>query len=117
MAKRKRTAIQTRTVYRTVEAKRRHKRPGMTIPLGVVAGFVPLGLFAYDGLVIGGPQNASSRVAMRLTGYDSSVHKWFFKELAMGWAPILGGIFAHKAANRLGINRAIAHAGIPLLRI
>ena len=111
-------ASKTRTVYRTRAAKRKHnKRPGMTIPLGIVAGFVPLGMFAYDGMIAGGPVNAVQRVAQRLTGYDNSVHKWFFKELAMGWAPILGGIVAHKVANRLGINRAISRAGIPLIRI
>ena len=89
----------------------------MTIPLGVVAGFVPLGMFAYDGMIAGGPVNAVQRVAQRLTGYDNSVHKWMWKEFAMGWAPILGGIFAHKVANRLGINRALKSAGVPLIRI
>ncbi|GAH98844.1 unnamed protein product [marine sediment metagenome] len=34
-----------------------------------------------------------------------------------GLYPFLGGALLHKAANRLGVNRAIARSGIPWIRI
>lgn len=93
-----------------------HKKP-FTISLAIVGGFVPLALFAYDGMVTKGPVNAASRIAMRLTGYDTTQEKFYWKELVKGWTPILAGIIGHKVANKLGINRMIAQAGIPILRI
>jgi len=89
----------------------------MTIPLAAVAGFVPLASFAYDGWKVGGFDNAGRRIAQRLTGIDSTTHEFIWQELMSGWGPILVGIFAHKAANKLGINRMLASAGIPLLRL
>jgi hypothetical protein len=90
----------------------------MTIPLGVVAGFVPLALFAYDGYKTGGGiVNAGGRIAQRLTGYDSSINQFVPAELAKGWTPILLGVGAHYLAGKLGINRALGRVGVPLLRI
>jgi hypothetical protein len=33
------------------------------------------------------------------------------------WGPVLLGTVVHKIANKLGVNRAIARAGIPIVRI
>lgn len=94
-----------------------HRRPKATLPLAIVGGFVPLAMFAYDGFQTGGITNAAGRVAQRLTGWDYSHNTFVYSELAKGWFPILGGIFAHTVAQRLGINRALAKAGVPLIRI
>jgi hypothetical protein len=89
----------------------------MRIPLAVVAGFVPLATFALDGFKVGGFPNAGARVAQRLTGYDSSAHVFIWKELAQGWGPIITGLLVHKVAQKVGLNRAIARAGIPFVSI
>jgi len=34
-----------------------------------------------------------------------------------GWGPILTGLIVHKAAQKFGLNRAIARAGIPFVSI
>lgn len=98
-------------------AKRRSRTQGMTIPLAVVGGFIPTIAFAADGYRVGGFENAARRVAQRLTGIDSTANVFIWKELMAGWGPILAGFLVHKVSNRLGINRAIARAGIPLIRI
>lgn len=110
-------ALATRAPRRyVVKARsRRHAKP--RIPLAVVAGFVPLATFAYEGFQAGGLSNAGARVAQRLTGYDSSAHVFIWKELMLGWGPILTGIVLHKVASRLGVNRALAKSGIPFVSI
>lgn len=111
-------ARRTRTVY----VKRvGHRAKHMTIPLAVVAGVAPTLAFAYQGFMLpggeGGPVEAAHRITMRMTGYEWKNGNFSWSQLAQGWGPLLLGAMAHKAANRFGLNRAIAKAGIPLLRI
>jgi hypothetical protein len=97
-----------------------HKRPGMTIPLAVVAGFVPTGAYALAGFRQGGERGMTegfARITARLTGYSITEERWHWGELAKGWAPVLIGFGVHKLASRMGINRQIARMGIPLLRV
>lgn len=96
---------------------KRSRRNGFTIPLAVIGGIVPTAAFAAEGLSVGGPMEAAKRASMRLTGYNPWEKRWYLSEFAAGWLPILAGVVAHKLANKTGINRAIASAGIPLLRI
>jgi len=104
-----------RRVY-TVRGRSRSKAKAR-IPLAVLAGFVPLAVFGYEGFKVGGLENATRRVAQRLTGYDSTAHVFIWKELMAGWGPILTGLIVHKAAQKFGLNRAIARAGIPFVSI
>jgi hypothetical protein len=96
---------------------KRSRRHGFTIPLAVIGGLVPTAAFAAEGLKVGGPVEAAKRASMRLTGWNPWVGQWYFSEFAAGWLPILAGVVAHKLANNTGINRAIASAGIPVLRV
>jgi len=97
------------------------KRNSFTIPLGIIAGLGPTAAFAYQGFKIPGDQGgiveAAHRVTMRLTGYEWKGNVWNMNDLLAGWGPLLLGAIAHKAANRFGINRMIAAAGIPVLRV
>jgi len=99
--------------------KRRYHRPKMTIPLAIIAGLAPTAIHAADALQVnaGGPKVALARVGSRMTGYNALTGTFSGSELMMGWAPLLVGALAHKAANRLGINRMLSSAGIPLIRI
>ena len=99
------------------KAKRTRSKASFTIPMGVIGGFVPLGLFAYEGFKVGGLPNAGGRIAQRLTGWDYAHNTFVWSEIAKGWGPIIAGVVAHKLANRFGINRALGRAGVPLLRI
>lgn len=90
-----------------------------TIPLAVVAGFGPLiSDTIYHVKNSGGVATVPHTLAWHLAGINTWDNNQFdMTRLIRGWSPILAGFLAHKAANRLGINRAIAQAGIPLLRI
>jgi len=37
--------------------------------------------------------------------------------LAHGFGPLLGGFLIHKVASKLGVNRELGRAGVPILRI
>jgi len=97
--------------------KRGHRRPGMTLPVAVVAGFAP-GLMVtfrdFQQYGLGGAVNTLSRAYI---GYDPGAQKFDFGAMRYGTLPLLAGIMVHKFAGRLGINRAIARTGIPFIRI
>ena len=100
-------------------AKKKHrKKAQMTMPLAVVAGFVPPGMIMYRESQ--GPRGleggalAASRIFL---GYDSVNARWDFSQLQYGFGPILMGFGIHKVAQMVGINRALAAARIPFIRI
>lgn len=111
-------ARRPRRVY-VRRAVRRAK--SMTIPTAILAGLAPTAIFALEGFRLpggeGGIGEAGHRLTMRLTGYEWKGGVWSGAELMKGWLPIAAGVIAHKAANRFGINRALARAGVPLFRI
>jgi hypothetical protein len=104
--------------YRTrFMAKRSHKRPGMTVPLAMIAGFAPLGAAALDGWQYNGVSGLAKRVTMGMTGYNIEDKKFYPMEMARVTGPIVLGVLIHKLAGKLGINRALAGAGVPFLRV
>lgn len=108
-------AIARRRTY--VSRPRAHRAAKMTVPVAVVAGFLPLTMRALAGWKEGGIEGASHQLIMGTTGYDHREKKWRFPAMAQGLGPMLAGIVVHKLAGRLGVNRAIARAGVPFLRI
>jgi len=98
--------------------KKTRRKPQMTMPLAVVAGFVPPGRIIYresqGGRGIEGGAVAASRIFL---GYDSTNARWDFSQLQYGFGPILMGFGIHKVAQMVGINRALAAARIPFIRI
>lgn len=106
---------------RFTRVKKHHKKPAMTLSLAVLAGLAPTAAFAYEGFKLGGSEGgiseAAHRVTMRMTGYEWKGNIWYPGQLAMGLGPVLLGAGVHKLANRFGINRMIANAGIPVIRI
>lgn len=105
-----------------------HRRAKMTLPLAAIAGLVPLvmaGLEGYYGKTVNadkvaarpGFQGLASQVGFTLTGYSVDTKRWYPEEMIKGMAPILIGVGVHKLANRFGLNRMLASAGVPLLRI
>jgi hypothetical protein len=103
--------------------KRSSGRKQFTLPLAVVAGFVPLAYTTYKHYQwngMGGPEGAGDLFVRSLTGFSPNTaygKVWEFKRLNWGLMPILGGLLVHKIAGRLGVNRAIAGAGIPIIRL
>jgi len=97
--------------------RRTRSKHGMTIPLAVVGGFAPLVVHEIAAFKAGGIANAATQLALRTTGYNYADGGWYPTEMVRGVGPILLGALVHKVAGRLGINRALAGAGIPFVRI
>jgi len=100
-------------------AKKKHRsKPKATLPLAVVAGFFPPARIilaeSRGGRGIEGGAVAASRIFL---GYDSNTAQWDFRQLQYGFGPILVGFGIHKVAQMVGINRALAAARIPFIRI
>lgn len=103
--------------YRNRPKAKHHKRPGMTLPVAVLAGFAPLGLAALEGYRYNGFSGVGKRVTLGLTGYNTEDRHWYLTEMGKVLGPIVAGVVVHKLAGRLGINRALAGAGVPFLRV
>jgi len=116
-------ALATRTVLVSRPRRRRRSSSGFTLPLAVVAGFTPLALDMWNvgyqrkdqpGGRIGGMLHMA---ALDLAAYNTDTHAFDANHLGSGWGAIVLGVVAHKAANILGLNRMLARAKVPFIRI
>jgi hypothetical protein len=110
-------ATKTIVRYRNRPKGKHSRRHGMTLPVAVIAGFVPLASNGLRDYQQGGLDLLGTGLTWRLTGYNQMSQRFDFSGLSSGLLPILMGIGVHKLAGRLGINRALSSAGIPLLRV
>jgi hypothetical protein len=97
--------------------RRRSHSKGMTLPVAVLAGFAPLGVAALEGYQYNGAKGLAKRVTMGMTGYNIEDKKFYPQEMMKVTGPIVLGLLVHKLAGKLGINRALAGAGVPFLRV
>lgn len=109
----------TRYRTRTVRAKSR-RRAQFTLPLAVVAGFAPMGLNLWGNvkrIMAGDVAGGTQGLVIHTTGYNTDTKSFYWPALAMNYGPILAGFLLHKVAGRVGINRALAQARVPFIRI
>ncbi len=97
--------------------KRHHRRGGSTIPLAVVAGFAPGLLWAFDSVKQGNWEGGLQRLEAAYVAYDPWGNHFSTQYLWKGLYPAILGFVIHGAASKFGINRAIARARIPWIRI
>ena len=111
-----------RSVRRTARKKRRRRKRGMTIPLAPVAGlaygiaggpYPPL-----ESLLRGDIQATLLRFAERYTGINK-FGQFEPAKLSMGVLPLIAGVLVHKfvGGSPLNLNRTLAAAGVPFLRL
>ena len=112
MAKFKR--VSRRRPYFGSRSFRTRSKPKMTIPLAVVAGFVPTVVGVWNRRSSGNAISAYLQSSFTGIGADGQFQ---FANLKAGLMPIVAGFAVHKIAGMLGVNRAIARARIPLIRI
>lgn len=110
-------AVRTRTRY--IARPRRRSRTKLSIPMAVVAGLaVPL--VEVVSHIKYGPtgENGYMDVAQRIFTGSSPAYPGF-NQFWFKWSyyPMIAGFAAHWIASRVGLNRAIARAGLPLIRI
>jgi hypothetical protein len=94
-----------------------HHKQKMTIPLAVVAGFMPLGIDVAHQLQAGEWEQAGYVLQHNLIGVNPWTGKWDTQGFSHGLYPILGGFGVHWIANKVGINRMLSQMRIPLIRI
>lgn len=102
------------------KAKRASRRPGMTIPLAVVAGFAPLAMGEIGALrraMAGDTAGAAQQAVIYATGYNTDTKSFHWPTFVGSYGPILAGMLVHKLAGRMGVNRALSKAGVPFIRI
>jgi hypothetical protein len=103
-----RALARRRIVYR--RPARAHRRAKAGISLAILAGFAPTAIYAVQGFQQQGPMEGVARLSARMTGYSITEKKFKLDELMSGWLPVLGGVLAHKLANRLGVNKMLRKA-------
>lgn len=108
----------SRTIVRyRARPKVHRKRAGMTVPIAALAGFVPLAAAGVKDFKDGGLELVGTGLCWRLTGYNRLSGKFDPSGFVTGLGPILVGLVAHKVSSKLGVNRALAQAGVPFVRI
>jgi len=89
------------------------------ISLAVVAGLMPQVQHIKDRYNGGGGiVNAISKgLQTGMLGYNPDTKVWAIGNAKLGIIPLVAGIGVHKLAGKLGINRALAKAGIPFVNV
>ena len=89
----------------------------MTIPIAAVGG-VMAGLISPAQNMLSGNYGMSMiQLVYNYTGYDIGTGAWRLAGLKNGFVPAIIGIAGHKLATMAGVNRVLAQAKVPLLRI
>jgi len=94
-----------------------HRRHTMTMSVAVLGGLMA-GLAEPATLLIAGhPGEAMKHATYNYTGWNSWESRWQPMGMQRGLMPLLIGVGVHKIANAAGVNRMLARAKIPFLRI
>lgn len=96
--------------------KRRSRGSRFSLPLAIVAGMAGPGIKLWESR---GSGSGLAREAGRIfTGFDFWTGSFVPGAMRYGTLPILAGFLVHYIlGSKLGLNRAIARAGIPVIRI
>jgi hypothetical protein len=93
------------------------RKNGFTLPVAMVAGFIPITTTAWN-LWKGGGFGNLKYLVKRLVPYDTDGKKISFANLHEGLYPIIGGYLVHwLVGGKLGINRMLARAKVPFIRL
>lgn len=97
---------------------KRRSSSGLTIPIAVVGGLIPPTMSIASKFPVGGLPLMGIEASRILTGYDPNTGEWNWRWLKVGLLPIALGALVHRfVGGKLGVNRALASAGIPLIRL
>lgn len=108
-----------RTITRYVSrpASRRRSK-SMTIPLAPLAGLAVGMLPVAQSLMAGKADSAMSSLVYAYTGWRTWDNTWSWRGLERGLLPLAVGAIVHKViGGKLGVNRALASAGVPFIRL
>lgn len=98
--------------------KKKHRRKQFTLPVAAIAGFAPIAIHTYQGFKAGGLAGGLNDLSAYTTGYVPVDNKWKAAHLVEGMTPVIVGGLVHKyIGGRLGVNRMLASAGVPVIRL
>lgn len=106
----------TRRVYVT---KKRSRRKSFTIPIAMTLPLIWPAQKAYHIYTeTGSIESAIRNYFAYYTGWTGNpARSWEPAYLKYGLAPLVAGVVLHKVAGKVGINRMLATAGVPFVRI
>ena|SRR4030043_1190895 len=105
----------TRTIYRNI--KRRVRSTQFTIPVAALGGLIACEpVQSSINAALSGNYATIPKYLSHFAGTDS-LGRFDFNILKDTYVPIFLGFGIHKAASMLGVNRMLAQAKIPILRI
>ena len=116
-------AVRRRPVPRAyTRAFRSRGKKKFTVSLLTIAGLAPGALNAWNAYQGGAPYGTGVKSALHsltydYTGYDNNARTWSLDGMKRGLLPLALGLAGHKLANKIGINRMFAQAGIPVVRL
>lgn len=96
--------------------RKRTYRRKTKIPVAVIGGMIPLVATALSDFQSGGIQGLRNTVTA-IVPYSPANRSFTTARLHLGLYPMLAGFIVHKLASMFGVNRALASAGVPLIRI
>ena len=97
---------------------RRRKKRGFTIPLAPIAGLVPMVLPSIQMAIAGDLNSAGTHLVWNTIGVDGNGN-FNMGKLVQNVTPVIAGLLIHKFVGGapLHLNRILANAGVPFIRI
>lgn len=102
---------------RKLAKKKERKARSFTLPLAPIVGLGAGLSVPIQDLMAGNYKGAIEGATRNYTGYDPVSGQWNASYLWNGAVPLLIGILVHKIASKLGVNRVLGQAGVPIIRI
>lgn len=98
--------------------RRRRRKKGFTLPLAPIAGLSAGMIEPLNALMGGNWEHALAVLSYNYTGYNPEDRSFNIMRLQRGLLPLIIGGLVHKyVGGTLGINRALAASGVPIVRI
>jgi len=92
-------------------------RRKFTIPIGIMAPLIGTLVEPAKRAYYGDFEGAFDDLSIKYTGYSPRSGQWNARGMQGGLLPLLIGFAIHWIAGKLGVNRALGRAGVPILRI
>jgi len=91
----------------------------LNIPLALVAGVAAGVADPIQRVLNGNISGALRHLAMHYTGIDPETGSFKLDNLKIGLLPLVAGVLVHKfvGGSPLNVNKALANAGVPFIRI
>jgi len=89
-----------------------------TLPIGIIAGMLPGVTRSFAVFQAQGAQKGANEALAIYTGFDPQTRQWSIQNMQFGLIPLIAGLLLTRfVGGGLGINRILARARVPLIRV